>query len=260
MSRWKQRASGDYSPVVGRDYNHFEGMSFEHLLKAIRTRDDNIQELELEVDQLKRFNRAKIQGIVVLTILCMLFFNWVIFEIRDAPASQTAKPTTATSQTGNSTSHIATPSTETSQDGNPSSTTISEPVSLSTASADSNPRAASLPCTQGKWVTVLGGWKPAGEKANARDVFETLQEVQARSQSKGVELRVNYTWLDKDQCGTLKKGLYVLWSGPYPNSSAAIDVCNRLGWKTRADDSKCYGRTIDQKYSGKSHIPPDGGQ
>ena len=120
-----------------------------------------------------------------------------------------------------------------------------------------SPRAALLPCTQGKWVTLLGAWDP--KKGSVDDLFRKLHEIQQRAGQNGVTLPLNYTLLDERQCDTLKKNLYILWAGPYPSGAEAISVCHRLGWKNSADDHWCYAVTIDPTASGKRRINPNEG-
>jgi hypothetical protein len=72
------------------------------------------------------------------------------------------------------------------------------------------------------------------------------------------KLHLNYTSPDKNQCSIVDGDVYLLWTGPYANGKAAIQICNKLGWKTARDNDYCYGRTIDKDHKGKKRIRPDG--
>jgi len=124
-----------------------------------------------------------------------------------------------------------------------------------------SPRVTSLPCAQGKWITLLGGWKPTDERSNVRlilGVSNTVRDVQRRVKNSGARIALNYTWTDGSQCRTIGTGYYVLWSGPYSDATSAQKVCNKLGWTKASDYDSCHGLTIDRDYEGKRHIRPDG--
>ena len=118
-----------------------------------------------------------------------------------------------------------------------------------------NPDEATLRCQQGKWVTQVGSWR---EDSTAKSVFSTLRLVQERAEKNGIKLHLNYTSPDKNQCSIVDGDVYLLWTGPYANGKAAIQICNKLGWKTARDNDYCYGRTIDKDHKGKRRIRPDG--
>lgn len=134
----------------------------------------------------------------------------------------------------------------------PATTTPTTPTTLV-----GNPSEAPLRCAS-SWVTQLGSWRPTGDGSTARNVFDTLRDVQQRAAKNGMSLRLHYTWAGTNQCSAIPRNFYLLWSGPYPNAAAAKQVCNRLGWTKANDDNKCYGRTIDPARKDKKIIRPDG--
>jgi hypothetical protein len=130
--------------------------------------------------------------------------------------------------------------------------------------ASSNPPETPLDCAHGKWITQLGSEKPAADKqANAQLVADAMSKVKKRAKEHDVtELHVYYTWIDDDQCEAISDnnpgGVHLFWSGPYPNGTAAKQICNRLGYTKEKDRGRCYARTIDKDRKGKNRIAPDG--
>jgi hypothetical protein len=116
-----------------------------------------------------------------------------------------------------------------------------------------NPDEATLRCEQGKWVTQVGSWR---EDSTARSVFSTLRLVQERAEKNGMKLRLNYTSPDKNQCSIVDRNVYFLWTGPYANGKAAIQICNKLGWKTARDSTTAMGGLLTRTIRARSEFDP----
>jgi hypothetical protein len=232
---WRQRTSGHDSPIVGGDLN--TGLRFREAADAYH--EEKAQKLieygrglEAELAYV-RINRNR--WILACSIACLILLGVAV-----TAKSGSASGGTATDSKGSA----PTPK-----------------GSASTAPSQVTPRFASLPCAQGKWVTLLGAWPRKEGKVD--DLFAKLREIQKRAASGNVALPLNYTLLDRLQCDALRssgRDLYILWNGPWPSSAEAINVCHRLGWKDAIDDYWCYAASIDPAYSGRRHIKPDEGQ
>ena len=218
MRYWKQRTSGDRSPIVGGDL--YDGWKIEDLLDAYVEQKTENNALRGELEQEKFTKSWWIKG---SSFVCLILLGMLITVQNDSEPRPLAAEKPAAS-----------------------------PLPL-----EATLHAAPLPCAQGKWIAVLGSWHR--KEGRAGDLLYKFGEVQSRAKTNGFQLHINYTLLDKKQCDTLRKDFYILWNGPHPDSAAAISVCRRLGWKTKADDYWCYAVVIDQSYSGKRHIRPDEG-
>jgi hypothetical protein len=129
------------------------------------------------------------------------------------------------------------------------------PVSASgVTEAGGWPVAQPIACKPGGWVTVLRSSKP---QDRLDEFLATTQLYKSRSNA-GAPL-LKYAYLDESSCGTLVKGLWVLYLGPFEGSAEALAECNRLGWTAAADVRHCFGLAIDTNIQkGTRRVRPDG--
>jgi hypothetical protein len=235
---WKQRTSGDRSPIVGGDL--YDGWKIDDLLDAYVRQKSANDSLKGELAYAQTTKSWWIKG---SSAVCLILLAFLITAMRDASPRPAAakKPAAASSQQ---------------VEGSPGAAS-SQRVEGTSELPRGSLKAAALPCATGKWVTVLGSWHR--KEGRAADLFGKLREIQRRAAKNAIASPINYTLLDKRQCDTLTKDYYILWNGPHPNSSAAIKTCHNLGWTTKVDDYWCYAAVIDPAYTGKRHIRPDEG-
>jgi hypothetical protein len=119
---WRQRTSGDHSPIVGRDFN--AGLAFREAADAYHEEKAKNAQLYKEIASLKATMKL---GTIAFSFICLVLLGQMI-TVKSHSAAGTATADTAVSA-------------------------ASQEVPATLASG-SNPRPASLPCIRGKWVTL----------------------------------------------------------------------------------------------------------